>query len=120
MEETKIELQIYSPRWGHEDVYELVLTRDSLVITHGARIAKCVWRENLDPEWSGESLDGTLRNDSIYPPSKFSRWIARAWEAWRGGELSDSAVDKELKALADWLNVITRAKPDTEFWKKIF
>lgn len=120
MDETKIELRIYSPRWGHEDVYELVLTRESLVVTHGARIAKCNWRDNLDPEWSGESLDGTLRNDSIYAPSIFPRLIENAWEAWRNGELDASAVDTELNALADWLNEITHAKPDTDFWKKIF
>lgn len=120
MDEAKVKLRIYSPRWGHEDTYELGLTRDSLVITRGERSAKCTWRENLDPEWSGECLDGILQNDLIYPPSIFPRLIKHAWLSWRSGEIDDAAVDTELNALATWLNVITKAKPDTEFWKKYF
>jgi len=37
MDETTIELQIYNPRWGHEDTYTLELSRDALTITPGDR-----------------------------------------------------------------------------------
>jgi len=120
MDETKIELRIYSPRWGHEDTYDLALTRNSLAITQGTRFSTCTWRKNLDPEWTGESLVDIFQNDSIYPPSIFPRLIEHAWLAWRGGELDDAAVNRELNALAVWLNVTTRAKPDTDFWKQYF
>ena len=120
MDETTVELQIFSPRWGHEDTYTLVLARHSLVITHGARSATCTWRENRDPEWSGESLRDILQNDSIYPPAILQNLIEHAWVSWRNGELDSSAANEELQAVADWLNEITKAKPKTDFWKKYF
>jgi hypothetical protein len=90
------------------------------VITQNARSAKCIWRDNLDPQWQGESLESILQNDSIYPPAIFKDLIEHAWKAWRDGELDNAAVNDELQVLATWLNKITAAKPATEFWKKYF
>lgn len=120
MDETTVELRIFSPRWGHEDTYSLVLTRHSLVINRGARSATCAWRENLDPEWSGENIRDIMENDAIYPPAILQRQIEHAWLSWRNGELDNAAVNRELQSVADWLNTITRAKPRTDFWKKYF
>lgn len=120
MKKTEVDLQIFSPRWGHEDTYKLELTSESLTITQGARVAKSTWREGLDPEWSGESLERTLRNDSIYPPTNFQDLVEHAWKAWRNEELEDAEVNDELQVLASWLNEITLAKPDTKFWQEYF
>lgn len=120
MDEIKIELRIYSPRWGHYDTYSLRLSRDVLVITCGARSVRATYREHLDPEWTGEPLVDILRNDSIYPPEIFQRLIEYAWLAWRGGELTDESVQEELQALADWLNEITKSKPSSDFWRGYF
>ncbi len=120
MDGTTVKLRIFSPRWGHEDTYELALARDSLVISRSASSAKCTWRENLDPEWSGESLRHILENDSIYPPSILQDLIEHAWVSWRNGELDGSAVNEALQAVANWLNETTKAKPDTDFWRKYF
>ncbi len=120
MDETKVKLRIFSPRWGHEDEYELKLTRDSMVITRHPRSSVCTWRENLDPEWSGESLRDILGNDSIYPPAILEDLIEHAWLSWRNGELDSTAVNDELQAVARWLNEITKAKPNTDFWRKYF
>ena len=120
MEEITVELRIFSPRWGHEDIYKLELKQNSLVITQGARSTKATWRENLDPEWNGETLEDILRNDSIYPPGIFQDLIEHAWLSWRNGELDSAAVDEELQALAKWLNDITNSKPRSEYWNKYF
>ena len=120
MDETTVELRIFSPRWGREDTYKLVLERHLLVITQGARSATCTWIENRDPEWSGESLRHILENDSIYPPAILQNLIEHAWVSWRNGELDSSAVNEELQVVASWLNEITKAKPNTNFWKKYF
>ena len=85
----------------------------------GPRTAKCTWRDNLDPEWSGESLADILQNDMIYPPSIFPRLIEHAWLAWRSGELDDAAVDGELNALADWLNKISKSKARYKILEKL-
>jgi len=116
----KVELEIFSPRWGRNDTYTLAMTRDSLLITMEMRSAGCIWRENLDPEWSGESLVRILGNDSICPPAIFQDLIEHAWKSWRMHELDDSAVNEELQAVAKWLNEITERKPRSEFWRKYF
>lgn len=119
MDELEIRLPIYSPRWGHE-VYKLTLTRDSLTITSRGRTATCTWREGHDPAWSGEPLADILHDDKIFPPSILQKLIEHAWTKWRSGELDDPAFEGELNAVADWLNTTTRAKPDTDFWRKYF
>lgn len=116
----KVNLQIYSPRWGHEDTYELTLTRDSLFITQNARSARCDWQEDKDPNWSGENLESILTNDQIYPPLIFTRLITAAWRSWRNEELDDDQVERELIVLGTWLSEFSKAKPKTDFWKSIF
>ena len=120
MDHTSAEMRIYSPRWGQEDTYDLELSRESLIITHGPSKATCAWRENLDPQWGGDSLERMLTNDSIYPPSILQRLLAHAWLSWRSNEMDDNALQEELNAVADWLNATTRAKPSTEFWRRFF
>lgn len=116
----EVELHIFTPRWGRDDVYTITLERDRLNIKMHARQSEASYRENLDPEWSGESLDDIFRNDSIYAPAIFQELIEWAWLKWRGGEINDSQVEEELQELANWLNTITKAKPQTEFWKTYF
>jgi hypothetical protein len=120
MDETAVALEIFSPRWGHKYIYKLVLAQYLLVITQGTRSAKCAWRENRDPEWSGESLRKILENDLIYPPAILQDLIEHAWVSWRNGELDSSAVNEELQAVTNWLNGIARDKPKTDFWRKYF
>ena len=120
MAKTEIDLDIYSPRWGHKDTYKIELTSKSLTITQNARVAVCTWREDLDPEWSGEILERILRNDHIYPPTIYQDLIEHAWKAWRNGELDDTGVNNELQELASWLNKVTSAKPNTIFWQQYF
>lgn len=122
MAELTIELKIYSPRRGHEDIYSFEISREELVINlhAGARSAKATYRENYDPEWTGEPLENMLRNDSIYPPTNFNKLIEHVWLSWRSEGLSSERVEKELQALIDWLNFITKNKPSTEFWTSYF
>ncbi|MBI5404383.1 MAG: hypothetical protein HY959_13420 [Ignavibacteriae bacterium] len=120
MDEAIVELEIFSPRWGHTDTYEFIFSRNNIVIKQGARIAKCEWIENRDAEWSGDNLYQILNNDSIYPPENFQRLIENAWEAWRDGELDNTELNEELKELEKWLNIISETKPKTDFWIKRF
>jgi hypothetical protein len=120
MDYSSADIRIYSPRWGREDTYQLGLSPDSLVISYGASKEPCNCRENLDNQWSGDSLEGMLINDAVYPPSILPRLLERAWMAWRANELNDSALQEELDAIADWINTGTRAKLQTDFWRGIF
>lgn len=62
-----IELQIFSPRWGHDDTYEIEPERDHMEITRGAKTARADWQDNADPTRNGWTEEGTMANDSIHP-----------------------------------------------------
>lgn len=116
----QVDLEIFSPRWGHDDTYRVSLEQDELHISLGPRGAKATYRVNLGPEWTGESLIQILRNDMIYAPWNIQECIEYAWLQWRNGELSDEQVEHELKLLAEWLNTVTRSKPRSNFWSGYF
>ncbi len=115
-----IDLEIYSPRWGHNDTYTVELDNNYMEITMQARKARATQQQGKDPVWSGESLEGIMNNDNIYPPAITQDLFERAWEAWRNGELNSQEVESELKEIASWINEVTSSKPDTEFWSKYF
>ncbi len=127
-DQTSFEVKLFSPRWGHEDVYQVQLNRNQMSVSVGGVGVKavCSWVENLDPEWLGYSdsignpLENILRNDSISPPSVFVSALEYAWEAWRDETLDDSQVKAEVQALCDWLNIVSRNKPGTDFWIGFF
>lgn len=116
----QVDLKIYSPRWGHHDIYRVELHQDYMKITMAPREAKATYIENRDPVWSGESLQRIMNNDSIYPPEITQRLFQRAWLAWRHGELDDEQVAQELELVAEWINTVTEAKPDSDFWRGYF
>lgn len=116
--DTTIELNIFSPRWGHEDLYTVELSQDCMKISMQAKKAKATWCEESDPKWTGESLEKIMNNDNIYPPAITKDLFERAWKAWRNGDLNAQDVAEELRHLANWINIITKSKPASEFWSK--
>lgn len=115
-----VDLRIFSPRWGHEDTYSVNLDRDFMKITMNVRTAMATWRENFDPEWSGESIQRIMNNDSIYPPEITQDLFEHLWKQWRNGDINDTQASAELHELESWLNTITKSKPKTDFWRKYF
>ena len=111
------QIQIYTPRWGHNDTYTVSMSRDVMRISMGARAVSCTYVENLDPEWNGDIFQ-IFVNDHIYAPKIIPDLFERLWLAWRDGQMVD--VQAELEAIADWLNAVTDAKPNTEFWNIYF
>lgn len=116
----KVDLEIYSPRWGHNDTYMVELDRDFLEITMQVRKSRATYHENVDPTWSGESLERIMNNDSIYPPAITQDLFEHAWKAWRNGDLNDQEVAIELQEIATWVNEVTAAKPKSDFWRNYF
>lgn len=117
---TTIDLQIFSPRWGHDDTYSVELDRDYMEITKGGTTTRADWQANADPVWSGQSLQQIMQNDSIYPPEITQKLFQKVWTAWRDGQINDQQADAELQEVAAWINAGTRAKPSTAFWKAYF
>ena len=121
-DEISIEVNVYSPRWGHDDVYTITMSRDSMQVEHHPRSAVCESVGNRDPVWTSTdgSLFGIFRNDSINAPENFLDALEYAWIDWRAGELDNSRVTSEIHELFDWLNTVTKAKPDSDYWKGKF
>jgi hypothetical protein len=117
---TVVELEIFSPRWGHEDTYTVNLTQDFMEISMGVRKCKATYDDCTDPIWTGELIDKIMGNDSIYPPVITQDLFEYAWKSWRNGDLNDQEVTKELTMVAVWINTVTKAKPQSNFWQGYF
>ena len=115
-----LQASIFSPRWGHDDIYTVELTPERLEISDMSWKTECVWREGRDPEWGISSLDNHLRNDSIYAPAILPDLLEHLWRSWRKSELDDQQAQAELDELTNWLNALTRAKPKSRFWSEYF
>lgn len=44
-----VELDVFSPRWGHEDTYEVNLTKDFMEVSMKMRKCKLSWIDGRDP-----------------------------------------------------------------------
>jgi len=120
MSTISVDLEIFSPRWGHTDTYSVELHNDYMTITMSPKVAKVIWVQDRDPQWSGESIQKIMNNDNIYPPEITQDLFEQAWKAWRNGELNNAEVNVELQNLAEWINTVTKAKPKSDFWSKYF
>lgn len=78
-----IRFSLYSPRWGHDDGYEIRMGDDRLEFAQGPRVATCESPLDQDPEWDGETPDDILRNNGIYASGVFNALVAWAWNEWR-------------------------------------
>ena len=117
----KIHADIYTPRWGHDDRYNFTFGKNSLTIDLDKKITKATWTDTTArPDWTGEDLFKTMRNDAIYPPHNLLKLLEHLWREWRHVKISHEQVQDELNALVEWINTSTRNKPTTEFWNAYF
>lgn len=120
-----VKVQVYSPKWGHEDTYEIVFEGQRMQFRGIMKQAECLWVENDNPTWSGHGdtrgnpVENILENDKVYPPSGFVRALEYAWMEWRNGGLNDEQAQLELQELFDWLNTASQSQPSTDFWRRM-
>ena len=125
-DQTSFKVHLYSPRWGRDDTYEIELNMEQMSVKGVNKTAACNWVEGKDPNWSGYNeslgnpLEKILENDSIFPPTVFVRALEYAWMAWRDGTLDDQKISQEVQDLCEWVNEVSRGKPQTAFWRKMF
>lgn len=126
----KFELYLSSPRWGTANVYEIHLQKDRMTIGRRAdpNPVVCSWHEGENAIWtsarplypSRNPIVSKLQEDLIQPPVAFARALEVAWRAWRIGLLDDEQVQFEMSVLFEWVNIVTSARPRTDFWGKLF
>ncbi len=117
---------LYSPRWGHEDGYNIIFERDGLTIqlrVNPLTATKATW-ETPDSEavWvdNGRGLFNMLANDQIHPPRVLPDLLEHLWRKWRLEEMTPEQVESELTALVNYINIGTHGKPTTAFWNGCF
>jgi hypothetical protein len=64
---TKFQLSFYSPRWGHDDNYDIILDTDYLEVKLNAMVARATIDDDGAENWAGEPLLSIMSNDHIYP-----------------------------------------------------
>ncbi|AFW97315.1 hypothetical protein ANA_P30010 (plasmid) [Anabaena sp. 90] len=115
-----ITAEIYTPRWGNNDTYTFEFGEQSMSVSMIGPKAVCTYIPGRDPVWSGDSLEGILRNNLVHPPVSFQDLIEHLWNSWRDGDINEAELNKELQEVIVWLNKITKLKPKTEFWSQYF
>jgi hypothetical protein len=114
------ELEIYSPRREYNEKCEIELTQKFMKISMGVNKSKATCDELCDPVWSLQSIDEMMRNNGIYSPAITQNLFEYAWKAWRNGDLDDAEVKAELAKVTEWVNEVSRLKPQTSFWEGYF
>jgi hypothetical protein len=116
---------VFSPRWGHADRYEVTLTVKGMTIRQGTNAAECKIDDTDDHIWSGynEQLGNPLinifNNDSIHAPPIVALALEHAWDKWRNG-VDEAEIRAGLQELFSWIDLISTNKPRGELWRGAF
>lgn len=112
----RLEARIYSPRWGHTDMYRIEMGDDQMTISNGSRTSTCKVQENGDREWEDRVWLDAFQNDGIKPPVAFPEALSTLWKSVADGHLPEDQAQEELDALIEWLNTCSRTSPSTDYW----
>lgn len=118
--------RVYSPRWGHDDEYHVTLTKESFVVSHDMKKAKCEVDENNQAAWTGYNQDlgnpllRIFSNDAVYVPYVVPEAIEWLLGEYRNGEIPDADAEDALEELFRWIDQTARTKPTHPIWKSYF
>lgn len=119
MRNLTINVDIFSPRWGHNDEYTIRLEPETLKITaSNAKSTSCSYVVDHDPVWEkgSETLISIFRNDQIVAPENILSHVESIWEKWRDQIFTDEQTEEAFKSLITWINNITNSKPDIDIF----
>lgn len=116
---------VFSPRWGHADRYQIVMSNDEMRVSQGSFFAVCKQADNGDPEWSGynEGIGNPLMqiftNDFIYAPEIVPFALEWAWQQFRNG--ADHDILREgLEEVFSWIDQTAKSNPSSDLWQGAF
>ncbi len=127
MEDFQAIFEVYSPRWGHADRYQVTFTQEQMRIGQGVNAAICRQLPDHDPVWSGygnglsdNSLMRMFSNDQIYAPKIVPFALEWAWKQWRDNGCAEEEILAGLQELFTWIDQTARSKPKGKFWQTAF
>jgi len=96
----RFSITVYSPRWGHDDTYQLDVDDNGWVVAHQSFNGSC------DPD-GVPVLYQSFRQDEIIYPGTFTWYMRELWEHAHNGTLSDEEIQRRLNRLAQWLRELS-------------
>jgi len=114
-----IEMNLFSPRWGHEDRYEIMIDNNKVTINMNQRIAKYKYIDGDFENTSNESLESIMRNDNIPIPENLNYFFFKLVTSIIDKEITEENSQLELKELENWINCNTKSCqfPNTDYWR---
>jgi hypothetical protein len=101
------EIRIFSPRWGHEDVYNLKRTNSGWELGGTTKRGSC--------DFSGHPfLYQTMRNDLVEYPASLPSYLKYLWYSAKEKGLTKEEVQEALDLLAGWVRSVSRTKPNND------
>ncbi|WP_151900426.1 hypothetical protein [Sulfurimonas hydrogeniphila] len=115
----KIEMNLFSPRWGHEDRYKITINENEVEINMSQRIARYKYINGKFENTSKESLESIMRNDNIPIPENLDYFFFQLITSIIENEITEEDAQLELKELENWINCHTKSCqfPNTDYWK---
>jgi hypothetical protein len=112
-------ISIYGLKRGHDDSYEIEFQENGLTI-QGIKTTSFTQQDNGEVEWSHTKLKKLFQDDSVVYPSGVEIFFESLWKEWKYHGFTEEDIEKELEEFAKWINISTKAKPRTDFFKNIF
>ncbi len=114
-----LKMDLFSPRWGHEDEYKITINENNIEINMSQRIAKYKYIDGEFKNISHESLETIMRNDNISIPENLNYFFFELIKSIIENEIMEEDSQLELKELENWINCNTKACkfPNTDYWR---
>ena len=122
MDELELRVAIFSPRWERSEDYTFTFKNTGLSAKRSAQMTGATWvRTENGLDLTDGNLTSIMGNDSISAPWNLDYLVERLWYDWKDDTFSTpEELQRELNALAEYINTCTRARPATDFWSEYF
>ena len=101
----KFEFKVYTRRWGHYDLYNIIRNKDGWDISHLSH--KGQGGKNAEP-----ILSYILRHDSVSFPRNLPDIMEDIWIRAEEEGLTKEQVQEMLNQVAEWISIVERNYPD--------
>jgi hypothetical protein len=127
MDPLRIEVQVYSPRRGHNDAYTIIFHDDGIKISgHEPKEANCRIIAGSEPHWSGHN-EGTgnpllniMADDQIDAPPVIVMALEYAWAKWNKRAMHHTEITDAIKELFAWVDLVAKNRPKHTLWLEAF
>ncbi len=122
MDELELRVNLFAPRRNRDENFIFNFRNNGLSIRLAVMNEGATWvsAENGLVLTDG-NLTSIMGNDNISAPWNLDYLVERLWYDWKDDTFSTpEELQRELNALAEYINTCSRARPATNFWSEYF